>query len=40
MYPKTLELLRVYEVSRRERALNDPDEQLREWAQNQLENFT
>ncbi len=28
-YPKTLELLR-------DRALNDPDEQLREWAQEQL----
>ncbi len=29
-HPKTLELLR-------DRAINDPDEQLREWAQQQLE---
>ena len=29
-HPKTIELLR-------DRAINDPDEQLREWAQEQLE---
>jgi uncharacterized protein (DUF2062 family) len=32
-YPKTLELLH-------DRAINDPDEQLQEWAQEQLKNFT
>jgi hypothetical protein len=32
-HPKTIALLR-------DRALNDPDEQLREWAQEQLKNFT